>query len=282
MKKYILSGLTLVIVMIVIFRFPFQQSTPSKAKAITATLPTNKIEQAGNSAIPLNNQVTSPSPLPYGARIVSNPLEDFAKQSGYSNSAVKKFINFTGKDILLLAELSEEERLLVQQDLSDIDNNGYATVSDESSKEFYNLPNYVTNYDIPTEQLTFKNTDVTENLTSMNYDYVGVISPHQNTNSDAPWNSLIQIYRQGDSIISVDQGSLGQGGTAFITEGYDNVYLKNDYPASYLKNQSADGQSYYSLYFSSGQSVYQLKSSTDNKVALISLAENILKSAIMP
>ncbi|MDE1462016.1 hypothetical protein [Spartinivicinus poritis] len=215
--------------------------------------------------------------LPEGAKIVEDPMADFVSELGYQSSAIEKFTQFTGKDVILLEELPAEEKRSVKQDLEEIALNGFAKVSSRSAELFYDAESYISTDEVPTGQLSFQHIDISRDIEALGYEYIGVISPHEDAYTEAAWNSLIQVYKKADHLISVDQGNLGQGGTAFITEGYDNVYLNKEYPASYLKNQSEDGLVYYSLYFSSGKAVYELKSSTANKEELVALAEEILR-----
>ncbi|MCX4028564.1 hypothetical protein H0A36_14530 [Endozoicomonas sp. SM1973] len=234
--------------------------------------------QAAVQVKPNNLVVDKPTIiLPEGAKIVQDPMADFVSELGYQSSAIEKFTQFTGKDVILLEELPAEEKRSVKQDIEEIALNGFANVSSRSAELFYDAESYIATDEVPAERLSFQYVDVSNEIEALGYDYIGVISPHEDVYTQAAWNSLIQVYKKADHLISVDQGNLGQGGTAFITEGYDNVYLNKEYPASYLKNQSEDGLAYYSLYFSSGKSVYELKSSTANKEELVALAEEILR-----
>jgi hypothetical protein len=279
MKKVIVSLLLASLLLAVNFYNQNLENEPSNKKV--NVIEENLILKNKTLEVPFRKEenISTIGVLPDGATLVDNPMEDFIIGSGYSSSAINKFKNFSGKEILLLSELPNDEKELAQKDLADIEKNGFAHIDNRSSEEFYNSSSYVSMHDVPKERLSFQYTNISSELSLADYDYAGVISPHQDTNSDAPWNSMTQIYRKGENLISVDQGSLGEGGTAFITEGYDNVYLQKEYPASYLKNQSKNGSSYYSLYFSSGTSVFHLKSSSDNKDELIALAEGILKKS---
>ncbi|WP_018693759.1 hypothetical protein [Algicola sagamiensis] len=243
----------------------------------------NKLPQVQEPII-ANQQATQGAAmiLPEGAKIVQDPMVDFVTTSGYKPSAIKKFTEFTGKEILLLSELPDDEKKLVIEDLEVIKKLGYLKVPQDYADKFMGVVNYISHQEPPAEHLVFQPSDISQALYSMGYDYMGVISPHINVNANADWNSMIQVFQAGDDIISVDQGGIGRGGVSLITEGYDNVYLQNqEYPASYLKNRAEDGTEFYSLSFSSGKTTFKLMSTKEDKSGLTQLAEKLLEADLV-
>lgn len=219
---------------------------------------------------------TAPAVLPKGARLVTNPLADFVLEQGYHPDSVSKFIQFTGKQPLLLSELPERQRQYAIDDLAKIESQGYANISDQHTRAFHQSLSLITHAEAPENSLGFTPQNIDTQLQDLDYEYQGVISPHANLQSDSNWNSLTQVYRKGDQLLTLDQSHLGHQGTAFITQGYDNVYINQEYPASYLTKKSESGEQYFSLYFATAHQVYEIKTSSDIKPDVIALAEALV------